>query len=302
MSSQGKEIDIIKRIKQLYISYWKVFLIFIPIAFLFFSNQPIYTADAQISTRYNDFNFTYLISNFFAIEATYNSEWWFVKSYIIAIFSYPFIKRIIEKRAASASIFLIIVFSVINGRVLPYIGNIEWLGTLNTDRLYSDLIRQVAPFISSFWMGIAFAKNGLLNYLNRMMRKNGVCGITIDLVCVLTVSFMRQVSLGPDFGFLYVPVLILSFIDIFERLPWIKVVLLKIGNQSTNMWLIHSFYCYYFYYISKVIVSLKWAVPALVFLIVITYVTGIVIDFIWETIETGWKKSGLWLILNNMDG
>ena len=40
LSYAGKEFDIVGKLKKLYISYWKVFVVFIPLAFLLCSNQP----------------------------------------------------------------------------------------------------------------------------------------------------------------------------------------------------------------------------------------------------------------------
>lgn len=285
ISSKGKKFDLIIRIKKLYISYWKVFLIFIPVAFLLFSNQMIYTADVQICTRFNGFNLTYLVANFFALESTYNSEWWFVKSYAIAILSYPVINAILEKHNSQMKIFFIIILSILNNTVLPNVGNIECLGCLNNDRLYTDFIRQVAPFVSSFWMGIACAQGGLLDQINNLLKENKMTGIIFDILAWFMVSFMRQVSCGPSFGFLYTPILIVVTIDIFIRAKFIKNVFERIGRQSTNMWLIHTFYCYYFGLIAKFIVKIKWAVPCLVILILMSYFSGILVDLIWKYIS-----------------
>ena len=60
INSKEKNFNIIKKIKTLYICYGKVFLVFVPIAFAFFQNQPIYCQDEQICTRYSNFSITYV--------------------------------------------------------------------------------------------------------------------------------------------------------------------------------------------------------------------------------------------------
>lgn len=55
--------SLIGRIKNLYIQYWKVFFIYIPIGFLFFSNQPAYCHDSGIYTRFSTFKWQELICN-----------------------------------------------------------------------------------------------------------------------------------------------------------------------------------------------------------------------------------------------
>lgn len=64
-----------RHIIKLYKAYWKVFIIFIPIGFLFFGNQVQY-CEAGLCSKFADFKFRDFISSFIAYGNAYNGEWW----------------------------------------------------------------------------------------------------------------------------------------------------------------------------------------------------------------------------------
>lgn len=74
--SQSENFNIVERIKKLYIAYWKVFFILIPIAFIFFGNQSSYLNNTSLCNRYEEFRINEFILNLLGISASYNSEWW----------------------------------------------------------------------------------------------------------------------------------------------------------------------------------------------------------------------------------
>ena len=52
------------------------------------------------------------------------------------------------------------------------------------------------------------------------------------------------------------------------------------------MWLIHSFCCYYFYAIARIVVFPKWAVPSLMMLVAVSYALSVLLTFFWKVMET----------------
>jgi len=75
-------------------------------------------------------------------------------------------------------------------------------------------------------------------------------------------------------------------------LEWIKAFtplqkfFALLGRHSTNMWLTHSFYCYYFGGAVKLILISRNAYIALAMLIVLSLVTAIALDKFWKVIES----------------
>ena len=194
----SKEYDIVDRMKKLYCSYWKVFLVFIPIAFLLFSNQPAYCEDNVIYSRFASFSWQEFWGNFWGVNINYNREWWFLSSYVIALCSFPIVKKFCQKSSSITNICIIIIASILVTNVFPAIGSIECIGNLNNNFLYSRLICQTAPYVSSFWMGIIVAKDGLLNQLKQSMINSRFLNPFADIIVWVAVIYLRQLQIPVD--------------------------------------------------------------------------------------------------------
>lgn len=103
-----------------------------------------------------------MLENFLTIKSTYNGEWWFLFTFIIAILTLPFMKKIIAKNCTSVNLFIIIVLAILTQRLFPALGNLESLGKMNDNYFYKVLFCQTGPNISCYWIGILFAKDDLL--------------------------------------------------------------------------------------------------------------------------------------------
>lgn len=56
---------------------------------------------------------------------------------------------------------------------------------------------------------------------------------------------------------------------------WIIWLLEKLGKQSTNMWLVHTFFCYYLFH--DWIYGLKYPIVILFVTVLLSYLSGIII-------------------------
>ncbi|WP_456308578.1 acyltransferase family protein, partial [Serratia proteamaculans] len=70
------------KLKNLYISYWIVLFIFVPIGIIFFPGER-YSLSPSL-----------FFENLIGIKSTYNSEWWFFKLYVLYVFSLPLLSRL----------------------------------------------------------------------------------------------------------------------------------------------------------------------------------------------------------------
>ena len=52
--------------------------------------------------------------------------------------------------------------------------------------------------------------------------------------------------------------------------------------QSTNMWLIHTFFCYYFGVTAKIVAAPRYAIPALIILFAMSYAASVLVDKFWK--------------------
>ena len=283
---EGRKFDALGRLKKLYLSYWKVFVIFIPIAFLFFGNQGVYAADASFCGRYNVFSVTELVLNFLAILDTYNYEWWFLRCYMLMILCFPLIRYAAGKCSPAAKFLIILIITVLFGKVFPDV----WYAFIGDARqgnvIYASFFCMGEPFYACFVMGVFCAGNDLLDRISAFLDRAGRFRAAAEILLILTVILVRQVLLRKYFDFLYAPLLSVIISDLARRLPAIGKIFEAFGQESTNIWFIHSFFCYYFYGIVRIVIATHWAVPSFATLAVISYAAARLVTIFWQKISS----------------
>lgn len=294
ISSLNRPFDIISRIKKLYISYWKVFIIFIPIAFIFFSKQPLYCKEEVICFAYNTFSWNEFLLNLLGLSSSYNREWWFFISYTYAIITFPIIKKIIDKFSTITNLCGVVIGSILITYLFPTLTEINSFTALGDSYLYRTFFCQSAPYIACFWIGCVFAKDNLLLTLKNSLENNKLLSFPSDIIIILCTIYLRNTAIGSDLDILYVPVIIICILDVLNYIKIFRKIFLLIGNESTNMWLIHSFYCYYFYIFVKIIIFPRYAILSLLLLVVMSYFTSLLIDYIWKKVNLVMK----WIVVH----
>lgn len=285
----NKGADIISRIKKIYMSLWKVFLIFIPLGFVCFGNQIKYCQE-NVWNRYADFSIYKFLLNFIGISCDYNSEWWFLWSYVCVILTFPIARIIINKHSLAVNVFMTVLFEVFYSLTISIISTVDILSALRGSFIYTMFWSRFTPYCALFYAGMAMAKDDGFRKLNEMLRNNNVLSIGSDIIGIGTIFILKEWFITSSCACLYVILIIAFSLDLVSKTKIIKKVLSMIGNESTNMWLIHSFFCYYFYGIVKIVVYTRWAVPSLITLIVISYVSSVMITKLWNGIDYIWHR------------
>ena len=288
-AKKKKDWNIFVSIKKLYIKYWKVFFIFIPIAFIFFRHQIPFCKDPKYYNAFSNFSFKVFFKNLLGLSSEYNGTWWFLKSYIIAIISFPLLKRITEKYNTTLNIFLIIIYSIALNNILPAIGNIEIFGTLKNNYLYSTFITQT-PFVACFWLGIVFAKDNLLFKLYDALNQTFSINFLTDIIGLCIIVFMRNSVFNKDFDLLLCPFFCIFSLDLIKKTKLSTNIFTVLGVHSTNIWLTHVFFCSYFYFFANIVFKVKWAIPSLILLIILSYVSSLLIEKFWDLFNKIYNK------------
>ncbi|MDO4620637.1 MAG: acyltransferase [Lachnospiraceae bacterium] len=284
ISYKNRRFDLIRTLKKLYISYWKVLLIFTPVAFLFFGRQPAYSSDEMIWNRFADFSLHQFFGNLSGYNITLNGEWWFFTSYVTAVITFPLIAKIIDRCSLELKLFLVVIGSILVFYVAPAVGRLEVLGTLNNSFLYDTFFCQSAPYISCFWLGGVFASENAIVRLYDRLQQHSLLGIFQDLLLIAMLVYLRQSFVPAELDILYVPLFAIACLDLFERCTSLRKLFRELGKHSTNMWLIHSFLCYYFYLPAKVVTITGNAIISLLTLIVGSYLASHCVNMIWKAL------------------
>lgn len=253
--------SIIKRIIKFYINFWIIFILFITIGYM--------------NGKYT-FNLKEFIFNFIGIKTTYNGEWWFISLYIFLIIIYPILIKLINKLNFKLNIGLALVYYCI-GMILVKLSILFNINILNN----------IGNFISwwiYFIMGILVCKYGVFYRIKGWLRNKNLDKKSIYILLLGVCIFL-------NFSLTHIPIInyfnniIILFLFMFSlvNITTENKIIVFIGENSTNMWLIHSFFCYYFW--SEFTYKLKYSMLILIQIIIITIIISICINFIIKKIN-----------------
>lgn len=287
-----KEYSLGKDLCRLYGMLWKTAVIFIPVGLLFFSHQTDYAADTVICHVFEDRSAGTILNNFLGLAVSYNREWWFFLPFLSAmIMGYVFIcKNKINQFWTDAVIVALI--EIVSQRLLPAVCEIPAFSQLRNDFFF----RQLFVFDRSvcvFFLGIVFAKYNAIDRLREFYRETfrSKTGRVLAAFPGMGVLFWCRTFLyGADFDLFYVPLFILFALEMAHAAKFLEKILLVFGMHSANMWLIHGFYCYYFYAAVKIVCWSGSAVAALITLLVLTIASSAAMNKLYGAVYSICKK------------
>lgn len=249
-----------KRLISLYIHYWLILLIFIPIAYMLYPEMYKYDT-------------LHLIGNVTAIRCNYNGEAWFLFPYaIICLTALPVIRYISCLDNKQQWLLTVCCYGVL------FVG-VKWMiNNLSDNILLNILQTQIAYYvILLFYFVLGIILFRLLHSCSPL--KTGKWYIyALLLGCLVVVKSMFKITIADG---LYA----LLFIVLFLRIPlnsYVAHILHALGRHSMPMWLTHTFYCAYLF--SDFIYGFRY--PLLIFLALVTvsYMTAIPVMWLGKKI------------------
>lgn len=150
---------------------------------------------------------------------------------------------------------------------------------LNRSYLYTHQLAYMpilyVSTLSSFAIGAIFVKYDIVRQLRKRMPIHSIyCNILGILVFVLLLA-VRAMSPIDAVNIIYLVLFVCWFI-VIRKSEWIIWCLEKLGRQSTNMWLVHTFFCYYLFH--DWIYGFKYPIVIYAVTVLISYFTGCLID------------------------
>lgn len=281
--SEGGGFSLRKRILCLYQAYWKVFLIYIPIGFLFFQNQPLYCENTRLCTTFSVFDKNKIISNFLVLESSLNTEWWFLKTYLCTLFlGYLFIKICKKNQDFWIEFAVIVLWGILIRNIFPGLPQLEIFRGLDRNLFFSNFF-MINEYCTSFFMGIVFAKYQGIERIQALFQdKSKFQRFLIAAGGILLLIYTRVFLVDTQLDLLYVPLFIMFSLEILSMTSNLWKVLHFIGLHSTNMWLIHSFYCYYFWGAVKLVYGFRNSLIDFMILVALSLISSIGVDKLWK--------------------
>ncbi len=246
---QAHRFHLLKKIWGLYRVYWRVFLIFVPLVFLFFSRQPRYSK-AFMWNRFASFSFGKFLQNLTGYASSYNGEWWFVRVFVAAIFLGTIYYYLTEKiNNVYLETGLVLFTSVFTVKFLPALIKLSPFSSLASSYLWMQLFMPNA-FICSYLFGIVFGKYDVFANLRRLFSSyNAFWRAMIGLLLIACAFYFQEnvFGNGSEMMLVITPVFMTGCLLLLDLSAKASKVLRYFGRMSTNLWLIHTFFCYYFY-------------------------------------------------------
>jgi len=232
---------ITKRLNTVYIKYWQIFIIFIPIGLI-------------IGAEHIEHSLVRWVTNFFAIETTFNGEWWFFTIYILMILIFPIIIRWVDRKHAnpwSDIILVLIINEFFNTSLLTFLKtNVytkDYYGTFITQKIITLLV-----MIPMFLAGCYLAKYDVIAKIRNKIPSPVIAKLIGIAILAVTFILRKNWPMPSNWGwdrldFIYACTFTIAFALILDGLAAVKNTLAFIGKQATGIWLIHSFFCYYYW-------------------------------------------------------
>lgn len=218
----------LQRIRKLYVNFWLIFFIFIPIAC--WVQPAAYPRGATV-----------FLQNMIGLDFSYNKEWWFLLPYVVLALLSPFLFRAVAQKTntgdyrigkapllLTAAVYLLVTTC---GKYLP-----DSLSQQPLIVLFLNTLKLLFVFIAA----AAFAFNQWFERLQAWPRRKS----HLFLVCLLALCLLRM-SLGPSFLNAFFVLVCIPLYVLLSRPNWLKRFLMFFGKHSTNMWLCHTFFAYY---------------------------------------------------------
>ena len=269
----------------LYKQFWKVFIIFIPIGYLLFcrTGRGINVLCTRWVVGDAKSFLKVLFANFTGYDTTLNGEWWFLASYICTLpLGYLFCRAIRRHKNVWADIFLVFVIEILTQSVFPDLANLAALPNLRQN-LYFIRFLEINKYSTAFFMGIVWAKYDLLEKLKGRIANVPFRGVLCLAACVAVFicrAYIVSDVLSADL--VLVPFFVAFLSAVFDSAKALKTGFRFLGSHSTNMWLVHSFYCYYFLEFTKIVYATPSVWVDLLILVVLSLATSIVLDGLYD--------------------
>lgn len=244
-----------KRFKKLFINYWLIWILFVPIGVIFFGRtfEQVYGQDI-ITKFFLDFMGLLNLTG----EYGYNPTWWFYSCIIILYLLFPFIILGSQHPVSRYGMLLISIVLIVLPFHITFIEPIRYYLIAFLAGFFiqhADIQHTTPPIFNSI---IQRAIQGKLKKIEKIILLSG-------LFFLMAVRFKLPFALG--FDTLIALLIVLAYRNII--LPTsIQKFLCICGHHSFNIFLFHTFY--YYLYIPEII---YWSRnPVIIFLTLLAFV------------------------------
>ncbi len=258
---KGNDRHHYSRILKLYVHYWIILLMFVPVA-CYFNGSDRYIGA-----------YTEILANITGYNCTWNYECWFLLPYSLLSLAYPIVFKVMNRYHPIIVLLVTFVLTfammcIIHFKVLD---EVPWL----------SLPAVIIEFLFCFTSGALACKYNVVSQSKKwIVSKVGgnIQGILLSSMLFLVI--MRCLIPHASWGNLYALIIMLIII-IMKRSALLDKGLIYLGNHSMNVWMIHTWFCTYIFH------TLTWDLhfPLLIYIAVFT--ASLAVSYIVDAISKG---------------
>ena len=209
-------------------------------------------------------------------------EWWFVRLYLLLLFAAPPIIRLYQDVDVVKKVIpLTIIFAIliINYFTLNFFGSQDGI-IVKIIGLFSDLYDFDSVMV--FIVGTMCARFNVIESFQKVTgyKRWILCTFSVFVAAFIRVMFSNN-PLSMQVDFVAVPLFVLPITALFYNTK-IGTVLQFFAKHSTNIWLTHTFWCYYFG--QKIVLFPKYSVLIYIWLLILSLVSSYIINLIYVPI------------------
>lgn len=262
----------LRHIRSLYISYWKVFLIAVPISLF-------------LSRSFGEGTAINVVYSFLGIRLAYCSEWWFIIPFAVLIILAPYTKRFIDRPSSTfASRFLWILAA---NAALYYVLN-PLMKTPLMSKLYESVFWAFFSSALTLWpayaLGCLFARFNVLALVKAHCRKAPALWALCALIGICALVYIHPFNwLAYDYlnGALFLACMLVLFASRLGR--FVAPVFDRLGRESPSMWLIHTLLCYH--WCQRLVFAPRYAFLIFLLLLIMSYLAARLIRLLWRGVS-----------------
>jgi len=281
--SGNKPYSPYKKVLQLYLRYWLTIILFIPIGY-FIVGGDIYPG--RLSN---------IIANISGVSTSWNGEIWFLLPFCILLVFSKQLAICVNKYNPWIILIVSFCITVLGGKLTSWYGP----SFLFSHRLMYIPVLSMTLLLG-FSIGMLLAKYNLLE-LKRFNKWKpiGIMGCDVDAVergktliviilCLICISIRCCINI-PFIHIIYTVVMIVLLANM-SGFTCLDKIMYRIGQHSTTMWFVHTYFCIYFF--RNFIYGFRYPIAVFLALVVISFTTSVVVDTLYEFIKKRliWKK------------
>ena len=274
LSSQKTEVTnsfVLKRIWGLYKQVWTVFVVSLPFTLWLRPSISVHTIRD-------------IIYNFLGLNCTFNEEWWFIVPFAVLMLLFPTIKRFLDRKNASPfnDLLLLLLYSVVYNYIIPQLSSFPVFSTF-MQSVFWHKTKETLSILPAFFLGCFFAKYGLLDKLKTHCGGKPLYCVLSLLIC--TALFYLHLYNYMFYDFINAAVFVCCIVVLLplKILSLPCRLLRKIAEESTYIWLTHTFFCYY--WCQKLVYAPKYSVLIFLWLLALSYAAAKLIRFVSKYLD-----------------